>query len=230
MTLKELRLQKGLTQAKCAEYLGVPLRTYQNYEKDEEWGSTIKAAFMFNRLEKYGFVDEEHGILTVEQITEVCERVFEGLGIAYCYLFGSYAKGTPTENSDVDLLVATDLSGMIFYALIENLREELKKKVDLIIVKDLGFISEHIRGITKEQLQKDEVLLDSVMFRLIQVSENAARLTDGFKLRYKEFPWQAMRGMRNRIVHEYGDVDLTIVYDTATKDVSALYESLSKLI
>ena len=98
------------------------------------------------------------------------------------------------------------------------------------IVKDLGFISEHIRGITKEQLQKDEVLLDSVMFRLIQVSENAARLTDGFKLRYKEFPWQAMRGMRNRIVHEYGDVDLTIVYDTATKDVSALYESLSKLI
>lgn len=148
MTLKELRLQKGLTQAKCAEYLGVPLRTYQNYEKNEEWGSSIKAAFMFARLERYGFVDEEHGILTVEQITETCERVFEGLGIEYCYLFGSYAKGTPTEKSDVDLLVATDLSGMIFYALIENLREELKKKVDLI---------------TTEQLNKNPELLNEIL-------------------------------------------------------------------
>lgn len=80
------------------------------------------------------------------------------------------------------------------------------------IVKDLGFIAEHTRGITKEGLQEDEVLQDSVMFRLIQVSENAARLADDFKLRYNEIPWQAMRGMRNRIVHEYGDVDLTIVH------------------
>lgn len=98
------------------------------------------------------------------------------------------------------------------------------------IVKDLGFIAEHTRGITKEGLQEDEVLQDSVMFRLIQVSENAARLADDFKLRYNEIPWQAMRGMRNRIVHEYGDVDLTIVFDTVTRDVPKLYEMLSGLI
>ena len=34
MMLRELRKQKKLTQAECAKYLGVPLRTYQNYETD----------------------------------------------------------------------------------------------------------------------------------------------------------------------------------------------------
>ncbi|MDE7168434.1 MAG: nucleotidyltransferase domain-containing protein [Clostridia bacterium] len=148
MTLKELRLKNGLTQAKCAEYLGVPLRTYQNYEKDEGHGSSIKVEFMYDRLQKYGFVDEEHGVLTVEKITKTCKKVFEGVGINYCYLFGSYAKGTATEKSDVDLLVSTEFSGMIFYALVENLREELKKKVDLI---------------TKEQLDGNPELLNEIL-------------------------------------------------------------------
>lgn len=148
MSLRELRLEKGLTQAKCAEYLGVPLRTYQNYEKDEGQGSSIKLEYMYDKLGKYGFVDEEHGILTVEQITETCKKVFEGLEINYCYLFGSYTKGKATEKSDVDLLVSTEFSGMKIYALIENLREELKKKVDLI---------------TKEQLDSNPELLNEIL-------------------------------------------------------------------
>lgn len=98
------------------------------------------------------------------------------------------------------------------------------------LVKDLGFIIAHTTGITKEKLEQDEVLQDSVLFRLIQVSENAARLTDDFKLRYKEVPWQAIKGMRNRLVHEYGNVDLTIIFDTVIDDVPKLYNSLSQLI
>ena len=98
------------------------------------------------------------------------------------------------------------------------------------IVKDLGFIIGHTSGITKEKLEQDEVLQDSVMFRLIQVSENAARLTDDFKRKYREVPWQAIKGMRNRLVHEYGNVDLTIIFDTVTKDIPKLYEVLSQLI
>ena len=98
------------------------------------------------------------------------------------------------------------------------------------VVKDLGFIIGHTSGITKEKLEQDEVLQDSVMFRLIQVSENATRLTDDFKQRYREVPWQAIKGMRNKIVHEYGNVDLTIIFDTVTKDITKLSEAFSKLI
>ena len=39
------------------------------------------------------------------------------------------------------------------------------------IIKDLVFILEHTKGITQEQLEENEILIDSVMFRLIQIAE-----------------------------------------------------------
>ena len=98
------------------------------------------------------------------------------------------------------------------------------------IVTDLQFVIDHTDGISKDELKSNEVLLDSVMFRLIQVSENSNKLTDSFKARYNEIPWTAIKGMRNRIVHEYGDVDLTVIYDTVTSDISSIVDILSTLI
>ena len=138
MTLKELRKQRKMTQMECAKYLGIPVRTYQNYETDESKANSLKYAFMMQKLEEYGFVDETHGILSVEQIKDVCKNVFSDYDIEYCYLFGSYAKGKATEKSDVDLLIATSISGMRFYDLVESVREELKKKVDVLKSEQLN--------------------------------------------------------------------------------------------
>ncbi len=132
MTLKQLRKQKNLTQIECAKYLGIPIRTYQNYETDPAKESTMKYQFMLQKLEQYGFVDESHGVLSLERIKTVCAEVFEDKEINYCYLFGSYAKGKATEVSDVDLLVSTQISGMRFYGLVEELREKLLKNVDVL--------------------------------------------------------------------------------------------------
>ena len=132
MTLKELRKQKKLTQVECAKYLGVPVRTYQNYETDERKQSSMKYLYMLQKLEQYGFIDEEHGILSIQTIKDVCADVFVDFEIEYCYLFGSYAKGKATEVSDVDLLLATSVSGIRFYELVEAIREGLKKKLILL--------------------------------------------------------------------------------------------------
>ena len=76
MMLRELRKQKKLTQAECAKYLGVPLRTYQNYETDAAKRTSIKYLYMLEKLEQYGFVDEDHGILSIQKIKDVCTDVF----------------------------------------------------------------------------------------------------------------------------------------------------------
>ena len=132
MTLKQLRKEHNITQVECAKYLGIPLRTYQYYERDGANQNTIKYRFLVEKLEQYGFIDETHGILTIEQIKKVCEPIFIKYKVQYCYLFGSYAKGKAKETSDVDLLVYTDVTGLEFYELIEVLRENLKKKVALL--------------------------------------------------------------------------------------------------
>ena len=68
------------------------------------------------------------------------------------------------------------------------------------------------------------------MFRLIQVSENSDRLTDPFKQQHPTIPWRAIKGLRNRIVHEYGNVDLAVVYDTVKNDIPVLLEELEKIV
>lgn len=77
-------------------------------------------------------IDEEHGVLAIEDIIKTCERVFEQYDVKYAYLFGSYAKGRATEASDVDILVSTSVTGIKFFGLVEELRTELHKKVDVL--------------------------------------------------------------------------------------------------
>ncbi len=97
------------------------------------------------------------------------------------------------------------------------------------ITTDLAFLVAHTDGLSQEQLEEQEILLDSVMFRLIQVSENSDKLSENFKLQHSEIPWRAMKGLRNRIGHEYGAVDITVVYDTVIKDIPELLHTLESL-
>ena len=100
----------------------------------------------------------------------------------------------------------------------------------LKMLKDIRFIMEKTKSITLEELKENEILCDSALFRLIQISENSGKLTQAFKESHKEIPWQAIKGMRNRIVHEYGNVEFDIVYQTITRDIPTICELLEKII
>ena len=132
MTLKELRKSKRISQAKAASLLGVSLRSYKDYENKSEKTNTLKYKYMYDSLSKYGLVDEEHGILEISDIIDICTAIFEEYEVDCCYLFGSYSRNAAKENSDVDLLVVTEVTGMKFFGLAEKLREGLHKKVDLL--------------------------------------------------------------------------------------------------
>ena len=54
MTLKELRISKGLSQKKCAEYLGMSARNYQNYENNAAKATTAGYHAIYQKLEAYG--------------------------------------------------------------------------------------------------------------------------------------------------------------------------------
>ena len=98
------------------------------------------------------------------------------------------------------------------------------------IINDLTFIIVHTEGITQKQLEDNEVLVDSMMFRLIQISENSDKLTAAFKDQHASIPWRAMKGLRNRIVHEYGNVSLEIIYDTLRNDIPQLLQDIKEIV
>lgn len=138
MTLKETRLNCRLSQAQCADILGVSIRTYQRYERNEDTIQPNKVKIINDVILKNALITEDKGVLSISEIKEICKEVFKDKEIEFCYLFGSYAKGYAKENSDVDLLVSTNLTGLSFLGLNEELRDALHKRVDLIRFSDLS--------------------------------------------------------------------------------------------
>ena len=90
----------------------------------------------------------------------------------------------------------------------------------------MKFIADHMKEVSIDDLNSNEVLLDSMLFRMIQLSENAKKLSDLYKTTHTVIPWNALYGLRNRIVHDYGNVDLSVVYETLKNDIPELLEIL----
>lgn len=77
-------------------------------------------------------------IYTIEEIRRRIQPIAEKYGLPAVYLFGSYARGTATEKSDIDLLIdttGTTLTGLFALgALYVELEEALAKSIDLVTV------------------------------------------------------------------------------------------------
>ena len=135
--LKELRIEKKMTQQEVADLVGISLRSYKSYENDEDKHGTIKYNYIVEQLSKINYIDEETGTLELGDIVRKCAKVFESYEVNFCYLFGSYAKGKATPVSDVDLLISANVKGLKFYGLVEEIRMTLHKKVDILDMNQL---------------------------------------------------------------------------------------------
>lgn len=150
--LKDLRKEKKMTQQEVADLAGISLRSYKTYENDETKSDYIKYKYLMEQLTKVNFIDEEHGLLDVDDIKRKCTKVLEQYDVNFCYLFGSYAKGKETPTSDVDLLISANIKGLKFYGLVEELRTVLHKKVDVL---DMNQLKENLE--LTEEILKDGV-------------------------------------------------------------------------
>ena len=148
--LKSIRTAKHLTQKEAASLIGVSLRSYISYESDPEKEESLKYRFLLQELERINPIDEEHGVLPITDIKKIVSSILSEYDVEYCYLFGSYAKGKATGTSDVDLLISTKITGLKFYGLVEQLREGLHKKIDLLDVRQLTTNSELLNEVLRD--------------------------------------------------------------------------------
>ena len=65
----------------------------------------------------------------------VLAPVFAAYGISRAVLFGSVAKGTATEKSDLDLLVDSKLQGLMFVGFLEAVRQGVGMRVEIFVVR-----------------------------------------------------------------------------------------------
>lgn len=69
---------------------------------------------------------------TYESIKEILFPIFSQHKVNKAILFGSFAKGTATPNSDIDIFVDSGLKGLSFFGLLEDISEQFAIPIDLI--------------------------------------------------------------------------------------------------
>lgn len=93
-------------------------------------------------------------ILTLEKITSLVKPIAQKYGVKEIYLFGSYARGEATQNSDLDFLVfgGDNFKLTLIFALAEDLRKVLQKDVDVFEINEINTDSNFYNTIMKERL------------------------------------------------------------------------------
>ena len=128
--LRDIRKNIGITQEEAAKMVGVSRRTYQTYEEEKYINDAYKA--ILKALKEIDTGMTFNFVLNAKVIKKRCEGVFAKHPEVKCaYLYGSYARGEATEESDVDILVVESGMGLSFFGMASELKEVLGKEVDL---------------------------------------------------------------------------------------------------
>ncbi len=95
-----------------------------------------------------------------------------------------------------------------------------------LIKGDIEKVLSYTLNVSYNDFIGDEKLIDAVLFRLIQISENIKKLSLTFKENRRNIRWNDIVGFRNRIVHDYGGTDYSIIYEVVSFDLINLKETL----
>lgn len=85
-------------------------------------------------------------------------------------------------------------------------------------------------SLDKAAFLKDPKTQSAVLHQLLILGEATKRLSAEFREQYQGIPWKQIAGMRDKLIHEYDDVDLAEVWKTVRADIPRLVKQLEPLV
>jgi uncharacterized protein with HEPN domain len=82
-------------------------------------------------------------------------------------------------------------------------------------------------------LARNDQVHDAVVRNIEIIGEAVSRILTAvpeFASRHPETPWTEIRRMRNKLIHEYSDIDWNVVWDTVREDLPALKRQVESLL
>ena len=88
----------------------------------------------------------------------------------------------------------------------------------------------YLDDVTEASFYEDGKLQDAVIRRLLVVGEAANRVSSETQQSLSDIAWLKIRGIRNRLVHEYDGIDLAIVWATTQTEILELEVKLKAVL
>ena len=109
----------------------------------------------------------------------------------------------------------------------------MQSKDRIMIQKIINYINEvkeYVEDMQAEDFFKDKKTMTACAFSVSQIGEIAKEISDETQDRYADIPWSAIKGMRNKIVHDYENIDLAVLWGTIEKSLPELKSNLEKIL
>ncbi len=107
----------------------------------------------------------------------------------------------------------------------------MSRRATSLLVEDiweaLEKINRYVAGLDRDTFLKDDKTIDSVVRNLEIIGEAANRLPENFRNQRPEIEWRKIIGLRNRVVHDYFNIDVEIVWEIIQNDLPDFKAKLS---
>jgi uncharacterized protein with HEPN domain len=98
------------------------------------------------------------------------------------------------------------------------------------ILDSARLIRQYLEGLSLSGLEGSVRTQDAVIRRFEIMGEAARRLSPEARKLFPDVPWDLMTGMRNILIHDYDEVSLRILHQTAQNDLPSLIEQLESYL
>jgi uncharacterized protein with HEPN domain len=98
------------------------------------------------------------------------------------------------------------------------------------IVAAIEKVQDYTSGMDAATFQRTSETLEAVLFNFVVIGEAAMHVPPEIATKYPEIDWKQMRGMRNRLVHEYFGADPSIVWQTVREDLPGVLPRLRAIL
>lgn len=108
------------------------------------------------------------------------------------------------------------------------------KKGDLVyldhIIESFTKILQYIGETSYPEFLEDEEKQDAIIRKIEVAGEATKRLSPELRAQYGHIPWKAIAGMRDKLIHDYFNVDIETVWETAIVDIPRLIPEIEIVI
>jgi uncharacterized protein with HEPN domain len=94
------------------------------------------------------------------------------------------------------------------------------------IIEAVEKVERYTDGMDYETFREDELTVDAVLRNFEVIGEAAKSVPEDIREEHEDVPWSEMAGMRDKLIHGYGTIDLRIVWTTIEEDISTLADRL----
>ncbi len=96
------------------------------------------------------------------------------------------------------------------------------------ILDSINKIEEYTKSLSLDEFCENNIVQSGTIRELEVIGEASKNLSPKFTNSLPEIPWRDINGMRNKLIHEYFNIDLEAVWKTATEDLPHLKTVLRK--